>query len=85
MSVTDSPLMTWGEVESTPYRLEGCDTPLPITPSSAGLPAFSIQTVPKRDRIAHELAEKNSKFYRDKKGKAIHKALSLIHIDAADE
>ncbi|XP_023332279.1 protein DGCR14 homolog [Eurytemora carolleeae] len=28
MGVTDSPLMTWGEVETTPYRLEGCETPL---------------------------------------------------------
>ena len=38
----------------------------------------SIQNVPKRDRIAHELAEKNSKFYRDKKGKAISKARQAI-------
>ena len=30
--------------------------------------------MPKRDRIALELAEKNSKFYRDKKGQAIFKA-----------
>ncbi len=69
----ESPLMTWGEVESTPYRLEGCDTPLTVS-GGAGGPSFSIQNVPKRDRIAHELAEKNSKFYRDKKGKAIQKA-----------
>lgn len=25
--VADSPLMTWGEIESTPFRLDGSDTP----------------------------------------------------------
>ena len=73
---SESPLMTWGEIESTPYRLEGCDTPLPM--HSAGGPTFKIQELPKRDRIGHELAEKNSKFYRDRKGKAILKARSNI-------
>lgn len=24
-----SPLMTWGEIEGTPFRLDGGDTPLP--------------------------------------------------------
>ena len=38
----ESPLMTWGEVESTPYRLEGCETPLPMNTSGAGT-SFSIQ------------------------------------------
>ena len=37
-----------------------------------------FQDVPKRDRLAHELAEKNSKFYRDKKIKAIQQARSNI-------
>ena len=71
----ESPLMTWGEVESTPYRLEGCETPL-LTSGKVveGGPAFTMQQVPKRDRIGLELAEKNSKFYRDKKGQAIYKA-----------
>ena len=67
--------MTWGEVESTPYGLEGADEDvLPI--STLGGPTFKIQDVPKRDRLALELAEKNSKFYRDKKNKAIEKARS---------
>lgn len=26
--VAESPLMTWGEIESTPFRLDGSDTPL---------------------------------------------------------
>ena len=46
--------------------------------SGAGT-SFSIQNVPKRDRIAHELAEKNSKFYRDKKGKAINKVFCELN------
>lgn len=25
--VAESPLMTWGEIESTPFRLDGSDTP----------------------------------------------------------
>ena len=72
----ESPLMTWGEVESTPYRLEGCETPMPVYTGDG--PSFKIQDVPKRDRLAHELAEKNSKFYRDKKTKAIQQARSNI-------
>ena len=59
----ESPLMTWGEVESTPYRLEGCETPLLRTGKAVeGGPSFTMQQVPKRDRIGLELAEKNSKF-----------------------
>jgi protein DGCR14 len=77
----ESPLMTWGEVESTPYRLEGCDTPL-LNYTGEG-PAFKIQAVPKRDRIAHELAEKNSKFYRDKKIKAVQQARSSLRTPKA--
>jgi protein DGCR14 len=72
----ESPLMTWGEVESTPYRLEGCETPM-LSYTGEG-PSFKIQDVPKRDRIAHELAEKNSKFYRDKKTKAVQQARSSL-------
>ncbi len=72
----ESPFMTWGEVESTPYRLEGCEDTIPI--NTAGGPSFKIQDIPKRDRLAFELAEKNSKFYRDKKNKAISTARSNI-------
>ena len=39
---------------------------------------LKLQDVPKRDRLALELAEKNSKFYRDKKGKAISAARTHI-------
>merc|ERR550534_608443 len=40
LGVADSPLMTWGEVESTPYRLEGCETPLLTIAQGKG---FSIK------------------------------------------
>ncbi|XP_060082547.1 splicing factor ESS-2 homolog [Ylistrum balloti] len=65
--VEDSPLMTWGEIESTPYRLEGSDTPL----TAAGGPTFKIPELPKRDQLAMDLAEKASKAHRDKKEKAL--------------
>lgn len=28
-SIMGSPFMTWGEIEGTPFRLDGSDTPLP--------------------------------------------------------
>ena len=72
----ESPFMTWGEVESTPYRIDAEDEDLMLNNAVGAGPSFKIQDVPKRDRIALELAEKNSKFYRDKKNKAIEKARS---------
>lgn len=66
----DSPLMTWGEVEATPYRLEGAETPLVLS----GEGGFSLKPPSARDRIAKELADKNSQAYRDKKTKAIQQA-----------
>ena len=74
----ESPFMTWGEVESTPFRIEGEEDDIMFQANAglAGGPSFKIQDIPKRDRIALELAEKNSKFYRDKKNKAIEKARS---------
>jgi len=68
----DSPLMTWGEVESTPFRLEGAETPL-VTGHGAGS-GYSMRPPSQRDRLAKELADKNSKAYRDKKSKAIKQA-----------
>ncbi|KAJ8312152.1 hypothetical protein KUTeg_009525 [Tegillarca granosa] len=65
--VDESPLMTWGEIEGTPFRLEGGATPL----VNAGAPAFKIPDIPRRDQIGMELAEKASKAHRDKKEKAL--------------
>lgn len=64
--VDESPLMTWGEIESTPFRLDPSDA-LHTTPG----PTFKIPDVPRRDELALELAEKASKAHRDKKEKAI--------------
>ncbi|XP_059139031.1 splicing factor ESS-2 homolog [Physella acuta] len=66
--VSESPLMTWGEIESTPMRLDNNNDALPsMTPG----PVFRIPDVPKRDRLALELSEKASKAHRAKKEEAI--------------
>lgn len=66
--VDASPLMTWGEIEGTPFRLDGSDTPL--VASGRG-PTFKIPEVPRRDRLLHELAEKASKAHRAKREAAL--------------
>jgi len=76
LGVEDSPLMTWGQLEGTPYRLEGCETPL--LQGGGGGPGFSMKDVSQRDRLAKELADNNSKYYRDRKSKAIAQVKSSI-------
>ena len=66
--VEESPFMTWGEIEGTPFRLDGGDTPL-VTHTPG--PGFRIPEVPERNRLAWELAEKASKSHRKKKEEAI--------------
>ncbi|KAF5290102.1 hypothetical protein FQA39_LY14883 [Lamprigera yunnana] len=63
--VTDTPLMTWGEIEGTPFRLDGSDTPLLRTPG----PSFKMAEPPRREQIALALAEKVSERHRDQKKK----------------
>ncbi|KAK4014908.1 hypothetical protein OUZ56_027421 [Daphnia magna] len=70
-----SPLMTWGEIEGTPFRLDGSDTPLPS--SSAGVGAFQLQPVSERDRIGHKLAEKVGQGYRDRRGRSRPSAATM--------
>ncbi|KAH9525453.1 Splicing factor ESS-2 [Bulinus truncatus] len=65
--VAESPLMTWGDIESTPARLDSTETMPDLTPG----PVFRIPAVPKRDRLALELSEKASKAHRAKKEEAI--------------
>ncbi|OWF40395.1 protein DGCR14-like [Mizuhopecten yessoensis] len=65
--VDESPFMTWGEIDGTPFRIEGSDTPF----TGIGGPAFKIPEMPKRDRLALDLSEKASKAHRDKKEKAL--------------
>lgn len=68
--VMDSPLMTWGEIEGTPFRLDGGDTPLP---RSQG-PSFKMAEPPKREQLALALAEKVGEKNRDRKKKAMDAA-----------
>lgn len=67
----ESPLMTWGEIEGTPFRLDGGDTPLLRT--SQG-PSFRIAEPPKREQLALQLAEKAGERHRDRKNKALEAA-----------
>ena len=66
-----SPLMTWGEIEGTPFRLDGSDTPLR---SSSGGPSFRIAEASKRETLALQLAENVSEKHRAKKLKALEAA-----------
>jgi protein DGCR14 len=69
--VSESPLMTWGEIEGTPFRLDGGDTP--VRRSTNG-PSFHIQTTSKRENLALQLAGAVSDKARAKKQKAIEAA-----------
>lgn len=62
-----SPLMTWGEIEGTPFRLDGGDTPFRAgTPG----PAFKFSENTRRETIALQLAEKVGEKMRAQKLKA---------------
>jgi len=74
--VEESPLMTWGEIEGTPFRLDGGGTPRAQTPG----PSFQMPSVQRREEIALALAEKNSIAHRAKKEaalKRVSKSLTL--------
>ncbi|CAB0004709.1 unnamed protein product [Nesidiocoris tenuis] len=68
--IDSTPLMTWGEIEGTPFRLDGSDTPLRATPG----PSFSMPEPPTREKIALQLADRVSEQHRDKKKRAIEAA-----------
>ncbi|XP_063706061.1 splicing factor ESS-2 homolog [Culicoides brevitarsis] len=69
--VDQSPLMTWGEIEGTPFRLDGGDTPLHPTLSG---PSFRINEVSKREAIGLQLAGDVTEKARQKKEKAMETA-----------
>jgi protein DGCR14 len=69
--VNESPLMTWGEIEGTPFRLDGSDTPVHTTLQG---PSFRIPEPPTREKLALALAEKAGERHRDRKLKAIEAA-----------
>lgn len=68
--IDSSPLMTWGQIEGTPFRLDGGDTPL--RPATG--PSFRIAEASKREALGHELADRASEKHRAKKSKAIETA-----------
>ncbi|XP_030073550.1 splicing factor ESS-2 homolog [Microcaecilia unicolor] len=68
--VTDSPLMTWGEIESTPFRLDGSDTPyVDKTPG----PAFKILEPGRRERLGLKMANEAAAKNRAKKQEALRR------------
>ncbi|CAG0886776.1 unnamed protein product [Cyprideis torosa] len=69
----ESPLMTWGEMEGTPFLLDGS----PLRTPTPG-PAFRLPETSKRDQLALALAEKVSAQHRDKKRKAMDAARSSL-------
>ena len=70
-----SPLMTWGSIEGTPFRLDGGDTP--ITSSTPG-PTFKMPEPKIRDQLGLALADKVSRKHREKKRDALAKAAAFI-------
>jgi protein DGCR14 len=76
---SQSPFMTWGEIEGTPFSLDGSDTPLHpgLTPGTA---QFKIPDLPHREKIGLSLANKAAKQHRDKKKQAIQRVQSSLSI-----
>ncbi|XP_055911127.1 splicing factor ESS-2 homolog [Eupeodes corollae] len=69
-----SPLMTWGEIEGTPFRLDGSDTPV----RSNNGPSFRINENSRRETIALALAEKVGEKMRAQKQRAMDTARKNI-------
>ncbi|KAJ7309649.1 hypothetical protein JRQ81_007706 [Phrynocephalus forsythii] len=68
--VNESPLMTWGEIESTPLRIEGSDTPyVDRTPG----PAFKILEPGRRERLGLKMANEAAAKNRAKKQEALRR------------
>ncbi|XP_056146602.1 splicing factor ESS-2 homolog [Lampris incognitus] len=67
----ESPLMTWGEIESTPYRLDGSDSP--YVERNHG-PSFKIPEPGRRERLGLKMANEAAAKNRAKKQEALRKA-----------
>ncbi|XP_017850753.1 splicing factor ESS-2 homolog [Drosophila busckii] len=70
-----SPIMTWGEIDGTPFRLDGGDTPRHNTTG----PSFHINENSRRENIAIALAEKVSEKMRNQKQQALSTARRNIN------
>ncbi|XP_044530437.1 splicing factor ESS-2 homolog isoform X1 [Gracilinanus agilis] len=68
--VNESPMMTWGEVESTPLRIDGSETPyVDRTPG----PAFKILEPGRRERLGLKMATEAAAKNRAKKQEALRR------------
>ncbi|XP_075746096.1 splicing factor ESS-2 homolog isoform X2 [Rhipicephalus microplus] len=73
--VNETPLLTWGEIEGTPFLLDGSDTPLPRNP---GGPQFRIPEPRSRERLAHSLADCAARRSAARKNAALDRARSSL-------
>lgn len=73
--VGETPLLTWGEIEGTPFLLDGSDTPLPRNP---GGPQFRIPEPRSRERLALSLADGAARRSAARKSAAHDRARSSL-------
>uniref|UniRef100_A0A7I4Y9Q8 Protein DGCR14 n=1 Tax=Haemonchus contortus TaxID=6289 RepID=A0A7I4Y9Q8_HAECO len=68
--IDDSPLMTWGEIDGTPFRLDASD----IQPAPGSGPTFKMPEIPFREQVAQGITDTIAKRYRDKRRAAMETA-----------
>jgi len=73
--VDASPLMTWGELEGTPLRLDA-------TPSASSGPTFKIPEPPRREQLGHQLVEEMNKQHRNKRKEAMSRVATSLRKSA---
>ncbi|MFH4982974.1 hypothetical protein AB6A40_009683 [Gnathostoma spinigerum] len=71
LGVDQSPLMTWGEIEGTPFRLDASDL---ATGGSDHPPSFKIPAIPVREKLLHGMNDTIAKRYRERRKKALKQA-----------
>lgn len=59
----ETPFVTWGQIDGTPFRLDGSD----MTPLPDHAPVFKLPEMTKREIIAHEMADKLKRQNKEKK------------------
>ncbi|XP_078082882.1 splicing factor ESS-2 homolog [Mustelus asterias] len=73
--VDDSPMMTWGEIEGTPFRVESSESaPVDRTPG----PAFKILEPGRRERLGLKMVNEVAAKNRSKKQEALRKATQSL-------
>ncbi|KAK6743310.1 hypothetical protein RB195_010520 [Necator americanus] len=68
--IDDSPLMTWGEIDGTPFRLDAADVQVPV----GNAPTFKMPEIPFREQIAQGISDTIARRYRDKRRAAMQAA-----------